>query len=65
MLREGGLNMAFLTGIVDWIKSKIDQLFSFFGVYTTKYSELLVYALLIFLASKILKVKLNVGGGKK
>jgi hypothetical protein len=57
--------MEFVTNLVSWIKDKIDMLFTFFGSYSSKYSQLLVYGLLIFLASKIFKVKLNLNTGKK
>jgi hypothetical protein len=43
----------------------IDKLFEFFGLYTSKYSKYLVYALLLFVASKIFKIKLNLNTGGK
>jgi hypothetical protein len=41
----------------------VDKLFEFFGLYTTKYSKYIVYAVLIVALSKIFKIKLNLGGG--
>jgi hypothetical protein len=38
----------------------IDKCFEFFGLYTTKYSKYLVYALLVFVASKMFKFKFNI-----
>lgn len=42
---------------IEWVDAAI----AFFGLYTTKYSKYLVYGLLIFLAAKIFKVKINLG----
>jgi hypothetical protein len=50
-----------INGLVGKATGWIDTLFSFFGLYTSKYSKYLVYALLLFLASKIFKIKLNLG----
>lgn len=43
----------------------IDQLFSFFGVYTTKYSKYIMYGVLILLASKMMKFKFDIKTGRK
>lgn len=53
-----------MKGIVDWGKEKIDQVFGFFGFYSSNYSKLLVYGLLLFIVAKMLRVKLDwkVGG---
>lgn len=52
------------TGIIDWMKTKVDEVFGFFGFYSQNYSKLLVYGLLLFIAAKIFRIKLDwkVGG---
>ena len=57
--------MEMVTGIIDKMTGWVDNLFKFFSVYTAGYSKLLVYALLIFVGAKMLKVKLDVNVGKK
>jgi hypothetical protein len=51
--------MDFFKDIINKMVAWVDEIFGFFGIYTSKYSELLVYGLLIFLASKIFKIKVN------
>lgn len=52
-----------LSKVIGWI----DTLFGWFGYYSERYSSLLVTGLLLFVASKIFKVKLgtSVNMGKK
>jgi len=57
--------------MVDYLVKKItgwiDSLFYYFGSYSNSYSKFFVYGLLIYLLSKLLKVKVDVKteGGKK
>jgi hypothetical protein len=55
------------SGLINKATGWVDQGFSFFGLYTSKYSKYIVYAVLLFIASKIFKFKFNIntGGGKK
>lgn len=53
-----------VTSLIAKLSGWVDKLLEFFGLYTTKYSKYIIYALLIFVASKMLKIKLNLGGGK-
>jgi hypothetical protein len=53
--------------MLDWVKGIInkgmewiDRLFGNFEGYSSSYSQLLVYGLLIFLVSKMLKIKIDV-----
>jgi hypothetical protein len=55
----------FVNNLVNKVTGWIDNLFNSFGFYTQGYSQYLVYGLLIFLLSKMLKVKLDVNVGKK
>lgn len=58
--------MATVDDLVGKITGWVDKLFEFFGLYTSKYSKYLVYALMLFVVSKILKVNLKLDtGGKK
>lgn len=59
--------MQVLTGLITWLQDKIDTLFGFFGFYTKNYSKYLVYALLLWIATKIFKIKLDFkqGSGHK
>jgi hypothetical protein len=57
--------MASIDSLVGKFTGWIDQLFSFFGLYTSKYSKYIVYALLIFLLSKIFKFKFNIDTSRK
>lgn len=58
--------MQFVSDLISKITGWIDHLFGWGDTYTAGYSKLLVYGLLIFLLSKMLKIKLNInsGGGK-
>jgi hypothetical protein len=54
----------------EWVKSIVnkmvgwvDRIFQNFEGYSSGYSELLVYGLLIYLVGKMLKIKLNVNTG--
>ncbi|MFD0591154.1 hypothetical protein ACFQZE_24450 [Paenibacillus sp. GCM10027627] len=51
-------------GLVGKATGWIDKIFEFFGLYTSKYSKYLVYALMIWVASKMLKVNLKLDTGK-
>jgi hypothetical protein len=55
------------SGLIDKATGWVDTGFSFFGLYTSKYSKYIVYALIIWLCSKIFKFKFNIntGGGKR
>lgn len=58
--------METVNGLVDKMSGWIDKGFEFFGLYTSKYSKYLVYALLLVAASKIFKINLKLDtGGKK
>lgn len=52
---------ALIAKIISWV----DHLFNWGDQYTPAYSKLLVYGLLIFLTSKVLKVKWNLNTGSK
>lgn len=54
-------------GLINKATGWVDKLFEFFGLYTSKYSKYIVYAVILFIASKIFKFKFNIntGGGKK
>lgn len=60
----GTLSAAFTT-LIGKASGWIDQIFSIFGLYTSKYSKLIVYAVLLLIASKIFKFKFNLGGNRK
>jgi hypothetical protein len=51
--------MNVLTGLVSKITGWIDRLFGFGDYYTSGYSKYIVYAGLIFVLSKMLKVKID------
>lgn len=54
------------TGLVNKASGWVDQLFGFFGLYTTQYSKYIVYALLLLVGSKMFKFKFNIDTrGKK
>lgn len=57
------------TGLIDKATGWVDTGFEFFGLYTSKYSKYIVYAVIIFVASKMFKFKFNINtggsGGKK
>lgn len=53
-----------INDLVGKLTGWVDKLFEFFGLYTSKYSKYLVYALLIFAASKIFKIKMNLDTGR-
>jgi hypothetical protein len=57
--------MAWVQTLINKIISWIDHLFNWGDQYTPAYSKLLVYGLLIFLTSKVLKVKWNLNTGSK
>jgi hypothetical protein len=50
--------------LISWVDIAISFITSMFGSYSAKYSQLLVYGLLIFLVAKMLKIKVDVGVGK-
>lgn len=54
-----------VTGLIDKLTGWVDKGFEFFGLYTSKYSKYLVYALLLFVLSKVLKIKLNLDTGRR
>lgn len=55
-----------VTGLIDKATGWVDTGISFFGLYTTKYSKLIVYGALLLIAAKIFKFKFNINtGGKK
>lgn len=58
--------MGTIDGLVGKLTGWVDKAFEFFGLYTSKYSKYLVYALMLFVLSKILKInlKLDTGRGK-
>ncbi len=51
--------MNILTNLITKITGWIDRVFGFGDYYTAGYSKYLVYGLLIFLLSKMLKVKVD------
>lgn len=53
------------TGVVTKASGWIDQIFGFFGLYTTQYSKYIVYGLLILAVSKVMKFKFNINTGGK
>lgn len=55
------------TGLINKATGWVDTIFEFFGLYTSKYSKYIVYALIIWVCSKIFKFKFNIntGGGRK
>lgn len=50
--------------LIDWLQKMVEKVFGFFGFYTENYSKYLVWGLLLFIASKILKLKVDVKAGK-
>jgi hypothetical protein len=55
-----------INGLLDKATGWVDTGISFFSLYTTKYSKLIVYGALILCLAKIFKFKFNVNtGGKK
>jgi hypothetical protein len=50
-----------VTNGVSKVSGWVDRLFSNFEGYSKGYSELLVYALLIWVLGKMLKIKINLG----
>lgn len=54
-----------VTGLIEKIVNTgvkvVDKGLEFFGLYTTQYSKYIVYGVLILAASKIFKIKLNIG----
>jgi hypothetical protein len=52
--------------IIEWVDKLIKFFTESFGLYTTQYSKYIMYGILIFLLSKIFKIKWNLNlGGKK
>lgn len=51
--------MDFLTGLVNKMTGWVDRLFGFGDFYSAGYSKLIVYGVLLFVLSKILKVKVD------
>lgn len=56
--------------VVSWIddiwatgKAWINNLFGFFGLYTSKYAGWIIGALILFILSKMLKINIKTGGG--
>lgn len=58
-MKKGEERMNVLTGLVTSITGWINRLFGFGDFYSAGYSKYLVYGLLIFLLSKMLKVKVD------
>lgn len=59
---EGATNITnSLLGLVEWGKEKVDQGVEFFGLYTTKYSKLIVYGGLLYILARMLKINLKLG----
>jgi hypothetical protein len=56
--------MQMVNALIEKLISWVDAIFGWFGFYSNKYSQLLVYGLLLFIAAKIFKVKANVNVGK-
>lgn len=52
-----------VAGTIDGTLNKatgwVDKLFEFFGLYTSKYSKYIIYAVLLFFLGKMLKIRLN------
>lgn len=53
--------METLNGLITWMQQKIDQIFGWFGFYSGQYSKFIVYAVMLIAASKVFKIKLNLG----
>lgn len=51
-----------VTGLVGKITGWVDTLFSYFGTYSKDYSKWVVYIIAGLVLSKMLKIKLNLGG---
>lgn len=53
--------------IINKVIGWIDQLFGFFGFYSERYSQLFMWALVLFVGAKVFKIKLgtSVNLGKK
>jgi hypothetical protein len=50
-----------IKSFVGWINKGIE----FFGLYTTKYSKMILILIGLWIATKIFNIKLNLGGGRK
>lgn len=53
-----------INGLIDKMTGWIDHLFGWGDVGVNNYSKLLVYGFLIFLGSKMIKIKWNLNTGK-
>lgn len=53
------------TGLIDKATGWVDTIFSFFGLYTSKYSKYIVYGLIILALGKMFKFKFNINTGMK
>lgn len=58
--------MESINNLLEKLISWVDELLGLFTSYSSNYAKYFVYALLLFVASKIFKVKVNLDtGGKK
>lgn len=57
--------MEMVQNLLDWLQGIVDKIIEYFGYYTNNYSKYLVYALLLFIVSKMLKLKVDVKTGGK
>jgi hypothetical protein len=55
--------LEWMKNIINKITGWVDRLFSNFEGYSAGYSEFIVYALLLYILSKIFKIKLNINTG--
>lgn len=51
--------------VINKMMEWIDKLFAIFGSYSGQYSKYIIWAVLLFIASRIFKIRLNLGGGRK
>lgn len=56
--------MDMVQDLLDWIQEKVDALFGYFGFYTENYSKWLVWGLILWIVSSMLKLKVDVKTGK-
>lgn len=50
-----------ITSFIGWVNKG----FEFLGLYSTKYAGWIVAALIVWIAAKIFRVRLNLGGGSR
>lgn len=51
-----------INNLVSKMTGWVDNSFAFFGLYTSKYSKYILLLVALFLATKIFKIKLDLGG---